>query len=960
MLRSLSNLLIRMAKKYSVLLFLILAYCITSLFYFDVVFQGRTLLTPGKITAGVMGDIGAYGIELDQRSPRESYAVFFKDFGSNAWAGEPQVAKVNQMIRQWTLPLWNDNVQMGKPLAANFLSDPFYPLKIILYIFPNTAGWDFYLLTRFAIGVFFMILFLRKIGVRAFPAIVGGVAFAFSGYFVLLHNIQNLDVDLIVPVMFWVIAFIMRLVEDESMKWYHYLIAIFTLVAILLSNIPQSLLLVLTAGFTYLVYRLIRLYRKKGIEQFRRALVLSLWIVIPAGLIVLPLYLINAEFVRNSFTLHTEEAEIGLSSWIDPHAAVENIFPYFQGLPFLLPKIASGPNTLNYIGLTGFFLVILGAMAAFRHGRSWLFILVFGAIAFGKIYGWSGINELIGSLPGYGRVLYMKYTQPLLSFSAAALISFGLDALLRKKLGLICYIIGVFLYGFLLVVGVLAHPTMNFNESSFSLFTAIILLLVIVVGFTIVTPTPQRCAGVALLGMMVATELWLLVPREGRPERYESFTKPPFVAFLQQQEKPFRIFAFNRLLYPEISSAFDLDDIRDLDALFVDRYYTYIKEFISPSVYDRFTGMPESTSESEPVRFIDNPFFDLLNVKYILALTPPTAFFPESSLTNKILSEIPPRPDLREMGFSLNSDQRRALLAHAPNAICTILPVSAEKPLLRFSTGIDETAWDYPFSDGVDYRIQDGAGKVLFSSSLDPTNIPEHRRWFDHTVDLSSYSNTEPTICFITEPRSNSAADLSGWANLRLTAPNKDELPLPNDQYRLIYDDEIFIYENTESMPRGFLVGGVTLASSPEEVVTLMKDEAFNPRVEAVVTAQEGVTFPEMDGDSCTTGGIENYQRPNPHRLSFIFNSPGNCFLVWTDTEYPGWIAKVDGRRQKISQTDLLFRGLFVTQGSHTVEFIYRPITFYGGLVGTVAGIIAILMWIIRSTHLDKKKGVIR
>ena len=67
-----------------------------------------------------------------------------------------------------------------------------------------------------------------------------------------------------------------------------------------------------------------------------------------------------------------------------------------------------------------------------------------------------------------------------------------------------------------------------------------------------------------------------------------------------------RVFGLDAKLYPNTAGALGLQDIRALDALYVERYRRYVKTFIAPRVFDRFTGT------ELPVMFRDNPMFDAL------------------------------------------------------------------------------------------------------------------------------------------------------------------------------------------------------------------------------------------------------------------------------------------------------------------------------------------------------------
>lgn len=939
------------AKKYTTLIFFVLAIAVTALFYYDVVFQGKTMLGPGY-TAGVMGDDGPYGYTRNTDDPEYlSFPMFLKDLGSNAWAGEPQVVKATQLFRQFTLPLWNDNLQLGKPLAANFLSNPFFPLKIILYAIPSAVGWDMYLLLRFIIGIFFLYLFLREIGVKEFPAFIGGVAFAFSGYFVLFQNIQNMDSELTAPILFWAVAYTMNIAKRSTIKPWQYIAVIVGLLAVFLSNIPEPLFLVLAGGATYWLYRLIASFFHDGKEVFQRSLIVSLKVFVPAVLIVLPLFLMNYEFVLNAMTLHAKEFKVGLQWYTDIRYAIAGAIPFFPNQSFFIPDAPTIPNNLNYIGLVGFFLAMTGALVALIKRRSFLFLLILFIITFLKIYGLTFVHDVIGNLPGFDRILYLKYGHVFISFTLACLVGIGLDALIERTVRFWLYVIGATTAFVLIFTGMHYIPGGPLSLSN-SVLLVITFFLLFTLGSVIFIPQLEKHHRVllgALFGSLLIIELMIYVPHKGRPDRYESFVVPPFVEFLQKTKKPYRIFAFDRLLYPGISSAFDLDDIRDLDGLYVKEYFTYIKTFISPGVYDRFTGHQESTSEVDPVNYVGNPLFDLMNVKYVLAKNYPLELLPVNMMIQAMLQEVEQTPGLREIVMKIKNNHKRALLLHAPGEICTTVAVSEQEKLLHLSAGMDEVGWEYPGSDGVDFSIQTPEGETLFSTTVDPTNNPTDRHWFEYDVDLSQFIGTTPTLCFTSDVRTNSLADIFGIADLRLTSAEQEMNREDQTQYKMVYNKEIYIFENTDVLARGFLVGDVNSVETEAAVIEVLQNKTFDPRAQAVVLADDSLdVLPDFDGETCAGVGITEYTLKNANKFSFQVDSPGSCFLVWSDTFYPGWVVDVDGKNHDIYQTNLMFRGIALGPGMHTVKFSYRPMTFYAGLFATALGVVAVILFSFR------------
>lgn len=65
-----------------------------------------------------------------------------------------------------------------------------------------------------------------------------------------------------------------------------------------------------------------------------------------------------------------------------------------------------------------------------------------------------------------------------------------------------------------------------------------------------------------------------------------------------------------------------------------------------------------------------------------------------------------------------------------------------------------------------------------------------------------------------------------------------------------------------------------------------------------------------------------------PDRVRVEVQSPYPGLLVLHEAYYPGWVAKVDGQPTRIVRTNVLFRGVEVSDGRHIVEFRYEPFSF--------------------------------
>jgi uncharacterized membrane protein YfhO len=69
-------------------------------------------------------------------------------------------------------------------------------------------------------------------------------------------------------------------------------------------------------------------------------------------------------------------------------------------------------------------------------------------------------------------------------------------------------------------------------------------------------------------------------------------------------------------------------------------------------------------------------------------------------------------------------------------------------------------------------------------------------------------------------------------------------------------------------------------------------------------------------------------------------------WLILADTDYPGWAATVDGETTPIYRTNLMFRAVQISAGSHTVQFDYVPGWLVpGALVSGVSLLILLLLF---------------
>lgn len=136
---------------------------------------------------------------------------------------------------------------------------------------------------------------------------------------------------------------------------------------------------------------------------------------------------------------------------------------------------------------------------------------------------------------------------------------------------------------------------------------------------------------------------------------------------------------------------------------------------------------------------------------------------------------------------------------------------------------------------------------------------------------------------------------------------------------KVFQEGETRVYENKNAFPRVFFVKRLVNVLGSKEAIDFMFNHASKLRNEAVVqqkfhTAQFWTLWRWAEGQSEIVSYSEN-------KVVIKTENRGKGFLVLTDTFYPTWHVKIDGRETKIYRTDFDFRGVIVPKGRHTVEF---------------------------------------
>lgn len=135
------------------------------------------------------------------------------------------------------------------------------------------------------------------------------------------------------------------------------------------------------------------------------------------------------------------------------------------------------------------------------------------------------------------------------------------------------------------------------------------------------------------------------------------------------------------------------------------------------------------------------------------------------------------------------------------------------------------------------------------------------------------------------------------------------------------------VIENRTVMPKAWLSASVAVAANPAQIMTVLQNQGYNPLVTSLVETASLLPFPRPDSAPVLPQNVA-VQTYEGNRIVLNAAPVANALLVLGDKYYPGWRATVDGKPTDIVPVNYLFRGVYLTPGTHTVEFVFDPTPF--------------------------------
>lgn len=175
-------------------------------------------------------------------------------------------------------------------------------------------------------------------------------------------------------------------------------------------------------------------------------------------------------------------------------------------------------------------------------------------------------------------------------------------------------------------------------------------------------------------------------------------------------------------------------------------------------------------------------------------------------------------------------------------------------------------------------------------------------------------------------------------SNVRYVACRK---PMPLTGFQLISDENTVLYKNNECLPRAFVVPRAIRIASARALLDSLHSPLFDPRASVLIETDPGPAS-AIDGRYSPAEIL-----PNDNGIVSI-RAKGPGWLVFSETYYPGWSARVDGKDAAIFQGDYVFRTLPLEPGDHVIDFRFESRSFRTGLfIASATGVLVLLLLVI-------------
>ena len=871
--------------------------------------------------------------------------------------------------------VWNPYIIGGSYNLKDVSAQAMYPpLFLVLGLLPNVFGYNLFMMLHYSFAGIFMYLYLKAIRLKLPAAFFGGVAFMFSGFMCAhLGHTNMVNAAIYLPLILYCIE---KFFDGNKIGWV--IGASLAFAFVILADYLAVALYTGMVSLPYIVFRSIMCGKEK--QQRKTAVFWTItklsFIVFVGGVLLtavycLPIYFSLPYAVRDSIGYY----------FFSSYNFDAFLFPMLL-FPFILTdsyNIYTYAGTWNFTEISGYmpiFTWIFGAAAFIKYRKKaplivfWAFIAICGGILI--LGDNTPLYKILYHIPGYNMFRAPARNWLEINMAISVLFAFGINeifqyrenterlkaytkASLKVAVGIcviaLCTL--VLLFSYLPMLNVFATETgiriansvadskslsqilvNNFRLSSPAIYVPLIFIFAALVIVWMMNRFQLMPLAIVLFSIVFLCDAWVYSHFSfGTPAKVNDTVSDTLeqLTAIDPNYGTYRVFE-TQLTY---SDTYPMNSV--VNGVYTINAYgpSWTKD------YTALTNFEANGMSSDLSKTLQNPsLLGMLCTKYIIT---------SDETTKTILNTV----------ASPNATEGKSVIDQADEPDWQLFNSAYSNGVFRLAcNGENVSLIEYPD------HLEPFTSYLLTFSVIGTGDT-------SLTIDLYRYTSNE--TFWVRELRNTTSikkqysmliytnqANSDGFLRFILQGTGASEISnikvseaVGDPAYELLLNthDGKTVYLNSQWVPRLHFVRNTQPVASISEVSQAADDPlAWDMHTTAMV---EGINT----GMSYANGTIVDVDYSDPNRVSAIVSTDDDAFLVLSDTWYPGWIAYVDGSKTEVFKTNGVWRGIEIKgSGEHSVEFVFKPMSFYVGLSISCATFIAMGSWILISELLKQKR----
>ena len=234
---------------------------------------------------------------------------------------------------------------------------------------------------------------------------------------------------------------------------------------------------------------------------------------------------------------------------------------------------------------------------------------------------------------------------------------------------------------------------------------------------------------------------------------------------------------------------------------------------------------------------------------------------------------------------------------------------------------------DIAFLSGMskEYRVlnMDGSDPMQYASAGIPvmftSNPVQQRRWQEFLDNFNTVSRMPDmlNVRYMLVTREQYEQDKAGLAGkfAPVAVPGSGAV----------------ILENQQVLPKAWLAPVAVKVDSAADRLGALQSPQFDPRLVALVESEPPIRLSDPTRPPSGPPGQVRVLRYEGERIDLEAAVGINSLLVLGEKYYKGWRATVNGKQAEIFPVNHVLRGVYLTPGTHKVEFVFDPMPFKVG-----------------------------